>query len=64
MFFIIFNCSNVYSGISGKFNKYISLSNVYTFNKQLDKKIKIIGCGGIENIQDINDYLNNGATLV
>jgi dihydroorotate dehydrogenase (fumarate) len=56
--------SNVYSGISGKFNKYISLSNVYTFNKYLDKKIKIIGCGGIENIRDINDYLNNGATLI
>lgn len=56
--------SNIYGGLSGKLNKYISLSNVYYFRDKLDKNIQIIGCGGIENIEDINDYLNNGANYV
>lgn len=56
--------SNIYSGISGKFNKYISLSNVYTFSKRLTKQIKIIGCGGVENINDVKDYLNHGTSFV
>jgi len=56
--------SNIYGGLSGKFNKFISLSNVKYFKEKLDKNIKIIGCGGIENIDDVNDYLNNGADYV
>jgi dihydroorotate dehydrogenase (fumarate) len=59
-----FVLSKKYGGLSGKLNKYISLSNVYYFKNKLDKDIKIIGCGGIENIQDVNDYLNNGADFV
>lgn len=56
--------SNIYGGLSGKLNKYISLSNVYYFRNRLDKNIRIIGCGGIETIEDIKDYLNNGADFV
>lgn len=59
-----FVLSNIYGGLSGKLNKYISLSNVYYFKDRLDKDIQIIGCGGINNLEDVNDYLNNGATYV
>lgn len=56
--------SNKYGGLSGKLNKFISLSNVTYFKDKLHKTIKIIGCGGIENIDDVRDYLNNGASYV
>ena len=56
--------SKIVGGMSGKSNKYISLSNVVYFSKYLDKEIKIVGCGGIETLNDIMDYLNNGATFV
>lgn len=56
--------SNIYGGMSGKLNKSIALSNVYTFSKYLTKNITIVGCGGIETYDDIKDYLNNGATFV
>jgi dihydroorotate dehydrogenase (fumarate) len=56
--------SNKFGGLSGKLNKYISLSNVYQFSMLLNKNIKIVGCGGIDTIEDINDYLNNGAHFV
>jgi dihydroorotate dehydrogenase (fumarate) len=59
-----FSLSKIYGGLSGKVNKYIALSNVLTFSKKIDKNITIIGCGGIETIEDIYDYLNNGASLV
>jgi dihydroorotate dehydrogenase (fumarate) len=56
--------SKIYGGLSGKLNKYIALSNVIQFSKLLNKNIKIIGCGGIENIEDVKDYLKNGADFV
>lgn len=56
--------SNVYGGLSGKLNKFISLSNIYYFKNRIDKNIQLIGCGGIENIQDVYDYLNNGANYI
>jgi dihydroorotate dehydrogenase (fumarate) len=56
--------SNIYGGLSGKLNKFIALSNVHFFKDKLNKDIKIIGCGGIETIDDVNDYLNNGASFV
>ena len=59
-----FVLSKKFGGLSGKLNKYISLSNVYYFKDKLDKDIKIIGCGGIDTIEDVNDYLNNGANFV
>ncbi len=52
-------------GMSGIPLKMIALSNVQQFNKILiDYDIKIMGCGGIESIKDINDYLKVGATCV
>lgn len=56
--------TNIYGGMSGKINKFISVGNVAYFSKKLNKNIKIIGCGGIETIEDIFDYLNNGADFV
>jgi dihydroorotate dehydrogenase len=56
--------SNIYGGLSGKLNKMISLSNIHYFKHKINKLIELIGCGGIENIQDVNDYLNNGASYV
>jgi dihydroorotate dehydrogenase len=34
------------------------------FSRILNKEIKIIGCGGIDSVEDIKDYLNNGASFV
>ena len=56
--------SNKYGGMSGKINKHISLSNVMTFSKTLSKEIKIIGCGGINTIEDVSDYLKYGASFI
>jgi len=58
-----FILSKLYGGLSGKINKYISLSNIYTIRKHLISEIKIIGCGGIETIDDIKDYLKVGANF-
>jgi dihydroorotate dehydrogenase len=56
--------SKIVGGMSGKTNKCISLSNVIYFSKILDKEIKIVGCGGIDSFNDIEDYLHNGASFV
>jgi dihydroorotate dehydrogenase (fumarate) len=59
-----FVLSKKYGGLSGKLNKYISLSNIFYFKDKIDKNIEIIGCGGIEDLQDVKEYLNNGASYV
>ena len=54
-------------GIGGKYVKPTGLSNVRNFYLQFKKrnlKIDIIGCGGIENGEDVFDYILCGATLV
>ena len=58
--------SNIYGGISGNFNKFISISNIYSFRTKykLDKEIKIMGCGGIETLEDVNQYLEVGADFI
>jgi dihydroorotate dehydrogenase (NAD+) catalytic subunit len=56
-----FVLSNKYGGLSGKINKYIAMSNIYTIKKILKHDIKVIGCGGISDIQDIRDYEKVGA---
>ena len=56
--------SKIVGGMSGKTNKCISLSNVMYFSRILNKEIKIIGCGGIDSLEDVKDYLNNGASFV
>jgi dihydroorotate dehydrogenase len=56
--------SNVYGGISGKLNKMIALSNIKTFYSLLNESISIIGCGGINDYDDVLDYLKYGAKFV
>ena len=58
--------SNIYGGISGNFNKFISISNIYSFRTKykLDNEIKIMGCGGIETLEDVNQYLEVGADFI
>jgi dihydroorotate dehydrogenase (NAD+) catalytic subunit len=58
-----FMLSQHFGGISGKTNKSIALSNVYSFSKTLEE-IKIIGCGGICTFEDVIDYITNGANFV
>lgn len=59
--------SNITGGISGKINKYIAISNVWQFNNIFKKStlmgstIDIIGCGGIETVSDIQEYVLAGA---
>tara|TARA_B100001093_G_scaffold478951_1_gene507556 strand:- start:1639 stop:2478 length:840 start_codon:yes stop_codon:yes gene_type:complete len=54
---------NGLGGIGGKSIKPFGLSNVYYFNKLLPN-IDIVGCGGIENKEDVYDYLQCGAKVV
>jgi dihydroorotate dehydrogenase (fumarate) len=58
--------SNIYGGISGNFNKFISISNICSFRTKykLDKEIKIMGCGGIETLEDVDQYLEVGADFI
>lgn len=55
---------NGLGGISGKYIKPIGLSNVYQFSTLLDRKIDIIGCGGISSGQDVLEYMAAGACAV
>lgn len=49
-------------GLSGDVLKCIALSNINQLSKLLkDYDIKILGCGGINDLKDINDYLKVGA---
>jgi dihydroorotate dehydrogenase (fumarate) len=50
-------------GLGGSYLKPIALAHVQLFNKYLPK-IPIIGVGGIQNRQDVNDFLQAGATAV
>lgn len=47
--------SNIYGGISGGYNKYISLSNVYTFNTSLSRLSHLYNI----NLNNINNNINN-----
>jgi len=58
-------------GISGKLNKLLGISNTWQFDKILSssgigtrQSISIIGCGGIETMDDIKDYITAGADSV
>jgi len=58
-----FILANKFGGISGKINKYIATSNIFSFKKNLINT-QIIGCGGVSDIDDIKDYLKVGADLI
>jgi hypothetical protein len=51
-------------GISGPTNKLISISNSYYYLQKFKKEIKIFGCGGIYDHQDIKDYMDIGCDAV
>jgi dihydroorotate dehydrogenase (fumarate) len=51
-------------GIGGLVTKPIGLSNVKNLRELLHNDIKIIGCGGISNSNDIIEYLLVGADFV
>lgn len=56
-------------GISGTVNKLLGISNVYQLNELFQKHgkrqgIRIIGCGGIETVNDIREYIASGANSV
>jgi len=57
-----FRVSKKFGGIGGSYIKPFSLSTVYRLNKETN--IPIIGCGGINNSQDIIDYIRCGASAV
>ncbi len=54
--------SNVYGGLSGRSIKPVGVRYVYEIKKELNKKI--IGVGGIENIDDAIEYIMAGASAV
>jgi len=56
--------NTIMGGMSGKANKYVSLGSILHFKKKLDSSIVIIGCGGISDVSDIDDYFMCGATYV
>lgn len=56
-----------FGGIGGSYIKPTGLANVrkfYEIFEKHDKKIKIIGCGGIENGGDVFEYILCGAEMV
>lgn len=55
---------NGVGGIGGGYIKPIALSNVYHFYKHLNKKVDIIGCGGISTGDDVFQYILCGANAV
>ena len=56
--------SSWFGGISGYPAKFLALGNVYKLRKMLEPNIQIIGCGGIETMKDVQDYLSCGASGV
>ncbi len=54
--------SNIYGGMSGKAIKPVGIRYVYEIKKEMNKKI--IGVGGIENINDAIEYIMAGASAV
>ena len=54
-------------GLGGEYMKPIGLANVYEFKNQFKKyklDIDIIGCGGIMNKNDVDEYISVGASCV
>ena len=50
-----------FGGISGYPAKLLALGNVYRMRKLLEPNIKIIGCGGVETVDDVKQYIASGA---
>lgn len=52
------------AGLSGSAMKPIGLGQVKQFRSLLPPAIAVIGIGGVSTKQDVDDYLNAGATIV
>lgn len=55
---------NEYGGIGGSIIKPFALSNIRKFRTLLNKKIHIIGCGGVNSQRDFLEHLEAGADIV
>ena len=53
-----------FGGLGGTITKPIGLANVAQLRKRLDKKIDIIGCGGVQFGKDVFEYILCGAQAV
>jgi len=53
-----------FGGLGGKYIKPTALANVKKFHELLDKKIKIVGVGGIYSGVDAFEFILSGATLL
>ncbi len=51
-------------GIGGRYLKPFGLKCVNDFYNHLNKSIGVIGCGGVQNVEDIVDYVACGASAV
>jgi len=56
--------SMTFAGVSGKAIQPIALGQVKQFRNQLNPGIAVIGVGGIESAEDVELFLNAGATAV
>lgn len=61
---VVIKPKNGFGGLGGKILKYTALANVHHFYRLLGDKIKIIGCGGISDGDDLFQMILAGATLV
>ena len=53
-----------FGGLGGKYIKPTALANVRKFHELLNKKIKIVGVGGIYTGIDAFEFILSGATLL
>lgn len=56
--------STGYGGVSGAAMLPIALGQVHQFYEHLDRRIKVIGAGGIETRQDVERFFQMGASAV
>ncbi len=61
---ILIKPKNGFGGIGGDFIKPTALANVRKFYTLLDKKVSIIGCGGIKTGMDAFEHILCGASAV
>jgi len=61
---VVIKPKNGFGGLGGKVIKPTALANVHQFYRLLGDKVKIIGCGGVSNGDDLFQMILAGATLV
>lgn len=58
------SCSGFIGAVGGRTLKPISLWNVYEYHRRFGSHISVVGCGGVVNTRDFEDYMRVGATAV